>query len=53
MIRLIDGASAQLESLPENFSEGKLSALLEWALRVRLGGGLPFLHLPVMRYVKC
>lgn len=44
MIRLIDGASAQLESLPENFTaKEKLSALLEWALRVRLGGGLPFL----------
>lgn len=44
MIRLIDGASAQLESLPEDFSaKEKLSGLLEWALRVRLGGGLPFL----------
>lgn len=44
MIRLIDGASAQLDALPETYSaKEKLSALLEWALRVRLGGGLPFL----------
>ncbi len=44
MIRLIDGATAQLDSLPDTFTpKEKLSALLEWALRVRLGGGLPFL----------
>ncbi|MDO9192273.1 MAG: TetR/AcrR family transcriptional regulator [Undibacterium sp.] len=44
MVRLLDGASAQLEQLPEAFSaKEKLSALLEWALRVRLEGGMPFL----------
>ncbi len=44
MIRLIDGAIdqlAQLESIPS--PRGKLEAMLEWALRVRLEGGLPFL----------
>ncbi|QJQ06273.1 helix-turn-helix transcriptional regulator [Undibacterium piscinae] len=44
MIRLLDGASAQLEQLPDILSaKEKLSALLEWALRVRLEGGMPFL----------
>lgn len=44
MIRLIDGASAQLEQFSTEMSaKEKLSALLEWALRVRLEGGLPFL----------
>lgn len=44
MVRLLDGASAQLEQLPDAFSaKEKLSALLEWALRVRLEGGMPFL----------
>ncbi|XZG71298.1 TetR/AcrR family transcriptional regulator [Chitinibacteraceae bacterium HSL-7] len=44
MIRLIDGAQAQLEQLPRTLGPvAKLSALLEWALRVRLEGGLPFL----------
>lgn len=44
MVRLLDGASYQLEQLPETFSaKEKLSALLEWALRVRLEGGMPFL----------
>lgn len=44
MIRLLDGATTQLESLPSEYSaKEKLSALLEWALRVRLDGGLPFL----------
>ena len=44
MIRLLDGATAQLESFPANYSaKERLSALLEWALRVRLDGGLPFL----------
>ncbi|MBC3875458.1 TetR/AcrR family transcriptional regulator [Undibacterium flavidum] len=44
MIRLLDGASEQLAAFPETFSaKDKLSALLEWALRVRLDGGLPFL----------
>ena len=44
MIRLLEGATAQLDALPVDLSaKEKLSALLEWALRVRLGGGLPFL----------
>lgn len=44
MIRLIDEALAFLDGRPQG--EGplsKLGALLEWAMRVRLGGGLPFL----------
>lgn len=44
MLRLIDGAIdqlAQLEHIPS--PRGKLEAMLEWALRVRLEGGLPFL----------
>lgn len=44
MIRLIDGAIEQLAQLDGIASpRGKLAALLEWALRVRLDGGLPFL----------
>jgi len=44
MIRLLDGAIEQTEALPQPLSaREKLEALLEWALRVRLGGGLPFL----------
>lgn len=44
MIRLIEGASLQLEQFHAEMSaKEKLSALLEWALRVRLEGGLPFL----------
>jgi AcrR family transcriptional regulator len=44
MIRLLDGATTQLDALPAEYSaKEKLSALLEWALRVRLDGGLPFL----------
>jgi AcrR family transcriptional regulator len=44
MIRLLDGALTQLENLAVSLSaKDKLSALLEWALRVRLDGGLPFL----------
>ena len=44
MVRLLDGASHQLDQLPEALSaKEKLSALLEWALRVRLEGGMPFL----------
>lgn len=44
MIRLLDGASRQLEELPESLSaKEKLAALLEWALKVRLEGGMPFL----------
>lgn len=44
MIRLLDGAIEQTEALPQQLhAREKLEALLEWALRVRLGGGLPFL----------
>jgi AcrR family transcriptional regulator len=44
MIRLIDGAIDQLAQLEGIASpRGKLEAMLEWALRVRLEGGLPFL----------
>jgi AcrR family transcriptional regulator len=44
MIRLLDGAIEQVAGLNPAFSaQEKLSALLEWALRVRLDGGLPFL----------
>lgn len=44
LIRLIDGAIDYLEKLDASLSpKDKLSALLEWALRVRLEGGLPFL----------
>lgn len=44
MIRLLDGAIEQTEALPQQLGASeKLEALLEWALRVRLGGGLPFL----------
>ncbi|WP_293933629.1 TetR/AcrR family transcriptional regulator [Iodobacter sp.] len=44
LIRLIDGAVDYLAQLDNTLSPiGKLSALLEWALRVRLEGGMPFL----------
>lgn len=44
LIRLIDGASDYLAQMNVELSPSqKLSALLEWALRVRLDGGLPFL----------
>lgn len=44
MIRLLDGASEQLAQLDDKLGpSAKLAALLEWALRVRLTGGLPFL----------
>lgn len=44
LIRLIDGAVDFLAQLDDTLSpKGKLAALLEWALRVRLDGGLPFL----------
>jgi AcrR family transcriptional regulator len=44
MIRLLDGAIEQIAALDAGLTPvQKLSALLEWALRVRLGGGLPFL----------
>ena len=44
LIRLIDGAIEYMAQLDDALSPiGKLSALLEWALRVRLAGGMPFL----------
>ena len=44
LIRLIDGASDYLGQIDSELSAvQKLSALLEWALRVRLDGGMPFL----------
>lgn len=44
LIRLIDGALEYLERLPGDLTGlTRLRALLEWALRVRLTGGLPFL----------
>jgi AcrR family transcriptional regulator len=44
MIRLLDGAQEYWDELPkEDGPVQKLSALLEWAMRVRLRGGLPFL----------
>jgi AcrR family transcriptional regulator len=44
MIRLLDGAQEFWDELPkEDKPVEKLSALLEWAMRVRLRGGLPFL----------
>lgn len=44
MIRLLDGALEYMAALDPGLAPlDKLSALLEWALRVRLDGGLPFL----------
>lgn len=44
LIRLIDGAIDFLAQLDEGLQPiEKLMALLEWALRVRLEGGMPFL----------
>jgi len=44
MIRLLDGAQQELQRLPEDLAPlERLRALLEWALRVRLGGGLPLM----------
>jgi len=44
LIRLIDGAIEFMAALDQNLDPvQKLSDLLEWALRVRLQGGLPFL----------
>jgi AcrR family transcriptional regulator len=44
LIRLLDGALEYVAALDTALGPlQKLSALLEWALRVRLGGGLPFL----------
>ncbi|MEI8297802.1 MAG: TetR/AcrR family transcriptional regulator [Pseudomonadota bacterium] len=44
MIRLVDEALAYLKQQPDTMSPlERLRSLLEWALRVRLGGGMPFL----------
>lgn len=44
MIRLVDGAIDFVNQLPEDLSPlNKMKAVLEWALRVRLNGGLPYL----------
>jgi AcrR family transcriptional regulator len=44
MIRLIDGALVYLEQLPAELAPvDRLRELLAWALRVRLGGGLPLM----------
>jgi AcrR family transcriptional regulator len=44
LIRLLDGALDYVAALdPSHSPLQKLSSLLEWALRVRLDGGLPFL----------
>ena len=44
MIRLLGGAIEQMAAMDAALTPvQKLSALLAWALRVRLGGGLPFL----------
>ncbi|EEG09847.1 TetR/AcrR family transcriptional regulator [Pseudogulbenkiania ferrooxidans] len=44
MIRLLDGALEYLDGLDAGMSgKERLGSLLEWALRVRLQGGLPFL----------
>lgn len=44
LIRLLDGALEYVAALDAQLGPlQKLSALLEWALRVRLDGGLPFL----------
>ncbi len=45
MIRLFDRTGEQIAALPSGLSAGqKLRAMLEWALRERLKGGIP--HLP-------
>jgi AcrR family transcriptional regulator len=44
MVRLLDGALEFLSDLPQSVQGiDRLIALLEWAMRVRLGGGVPFL----------
>lgn len=44
MVRLLEGAIEEVDKLPSALNPvEKLQALLEWAMRVRLGGGLPFL----------
>ncbi|HEX8956940.1 MAG TPA: helix-turn-helix domain-containing protein [Burkholderiaceae bacterium] len=44
MIRLLDGAQEFWDSLPKTDNPiQKMTSLLEWAMRVRLRGGMPFL----------
>ena len=44
LIRLLDGALEYVAALDTSLSPlQKLSSLLEWALRIRLDGGMPFL----------
>lgn len=44
MIRLLNGAIERLDNMPKELTpRERLKELLEWALRVRLTGGLPFL----------
>jgi len=44
MVRLIDGALAYFEQLPASLAPvERLRNLLEWALRIRLAGGLPLM----------
>ena len=44
MVRLLDGAIEQINAMDASLNpKDRLAALLEWALRVRLSGGLPFL----------
>ncbi len=44
MIRLVDDALEHLEHLPDTLTPvQRLRALLEWALRIRLDGGLPLM----------
>jgi TetR/AcrR family transcriptional regulator of autoinduction and epiphytic fitness len=44
MTRLIEAALEKLDAMPETTEpKEKLGQLLEWALRMRLNGGLPFL----------
>jgi AcrR family transcriptional regulator len=44
MVRLLDGALAYFERLPATLTPvERLRSVLEWALRVRLAGGLPLM----------
>ncbi|HEX7643792.1 MAG TPA: TetR/AcrR family transcriptional regulator [Burkholderiaceae bacterium] len=44
MIRLLDGAQEFWDALPKSDNPiQKMTSLLEWAMRVRLRGGMPFL----------
>jgi AcrR family transcriptional regulator len=54
MIRLLDGALEYLAALDASLSsKDRLGSLLEWALRVRLQGGLPFLPSASPQVRKC